>query len=90
MNVTIYGTFPQQDYADFAIGRLRQEVSGLHSIHTMRRRSQAPIPATFVAGSLPQPPIHPITLRIVCDPASANRVRAVLHNMHGYRVTQRP
>lgn len=92
MTRTVICTFEQPDFADFALGRLRAEIPGVISVRSLRKRSPHSSEARMLAAapSAWAPADHrALTLKIVCETACADRVAALVRNMHGYGVSVR-
>lgn len=93
MSVTIFCTFEQQDFADFAAGRLKAPEFGVKSIHYVADYRSAEYrnaivyraPEVTSSADVP-PPNKPVTMRIVCSERTAAAVRAKLVNLHGYHI----
>lgn len=92
MSTTVFCTFEHQDLADLAVGKLRDLVSGVRSIHYIReyrpstdilnRSGATNMWSGIVDAALPRP----VTVKIVCSDSAAPAVKARLINMHAYRI----
>ena len=104
MSSTIHCTFTGSDFADFAVGRLMQEVAGIQNIRHVKQKAKTAknIPAASVTlsswGSAENFAVasvseknsaagqDPVTIKIICDSASKDRVISLLRTMQGYSI----
>lgn len=97
MSTTIFCTFEQQDLADLAVGKLRNFVTGIKSIHYIGGYSTYSSDNSGAfgfnswngasgSGISPAAPSRPVTVKIVCSDASAPKVKSRLINMRAYQI----
>jgi hypothetical protein len=99
MNRTVFCTFDHRDIADLSMGKLKAAVPGVlsanyvddgyGSINGGYQNNVGGFHITTAASSVSDTvlrPARPITLKIVCDENSQQRVVSKLINLHAYRI----
>ena len=104
MSSTVLCTFTRHDFADFAVGRLMREVTGIQNIRHQKQKAKKTAKAPScgmmlsswgtaenrMTASAPEtPPLYgnePVTIKVICDSASKDRVVALLRAMQGYSI----
>lgn len=88
MSTTIFCTFNSQDEADFALGRIRSENSGVKNISEVTGYGRSPGMFSMSVRNAETP--RRVTLRIVCAESARKAVLSRLVNLRATGIITTP